>query len=39
MQCRGLKWEVITNAEYPGMVGAVCIVKEKKMEGEKDFIP
>jgi hypothetical protein len=39
MQCRGLKWEVITNSEYPGMVGAVCIVKEKKMECEKDFIP
>ena len=29
MQCRGLKWEVITNAECPGMVCAVCIVKEK----------
>jgi hypothetical protein len=37
MQCRGLKWEVLTNAEHPGIVGAVCVVKERNIQDEQDF--
>jgi hypothetical protein len=37
MQCRGLKWEVLSNGAHPGMLGACCIVKEKAMEGDDEF--
>ena len=29
LQCRVVKWEVLSNARYPGMLGACCFVKEK----------
>ncbi len=38
MQCRGLKWEVLSNAGCPGMLGACCIVKERGLDdGEPAF--
>ena len=37
MQCRGLKWEVLSNGTHPGMLGACYIVKEKAMEGDDEF--
>ena len=35
LQCRAVKWEVLSNAGYPGMIGACCFVKER---GLKDAV-